>query len=122
MLGIIAKIDPTDQSCKVRVMVSPGRAEELWFGLGALWDPRVLEEGLVVQICPDVEASHRASRAAGIDAENDSRRERCAGKNGTVLKVDQDDKTVKVRVFVTATRADELWFAAAAVEPKNTAA
>ena len=121
-LGVIAKVDASDETCKVRVMVSPGRAEELWFGRGALWDPRVLEEGLEVQICADVEATHRASRAAGIDAENDGRRARCAGRIGTVVKVEDADQTVKVRVLVTATRADEVWFASTAVEPRRASA
>lgn len=117
-LGVLSKVDADDRTCKVRLMVRPGRAEELWFGLDALWDPRTLEEGLEVQICPDVEATRTASRAAGIDEENDSRRARCAGKVGTVIRVDHGDQTVKVRVLVTATGADELWFAMGAVEPR----
>lgn len=117
-LGVLSKVDADDRTCKVRLMVRPGRAEELWFGVDALWDPRALEEGLEVQICPDVEATHKASRAVGIDAENDSRRARCAGKPGTVIRVDHGDQTVKVRVLVTATGADELWFAMGTVEPR----
>lgn len=118
-LGVIARVDPSDQTCKVRLMVSPGRAEELWFGLDALWDPRLLTEGLEVRICPDVEAVHRASRESGIDAQNDSRRARCGGKVGAVIKVDHSDQTAKLRVLVTATRADELWFPVAAIEPRD---
>ena len=117
-LAVIAKVDPSDGTVKVRVMVSPGRAEELWYGGGALWDPRILAEGLEVQICPDVEVTHRASRAAGIDEEKDSRRARCAGKLGTVVKVDHDDQTAKVRVLVSPGRADELWFGIGAIEPR----
>ena len=117
-LGVIAKVDPQDKTCKVRLMVSPGSAIELWFGMGALWDPRDAREGLEVHVCPDIEATHRASRAAGIDSENDSRRARCAGKVGTVIKVDLSDQTAKVRVMVTASRADELWFAIGSIEPR----
>ena len=47
-LGVLSKVDPKDKTCKVRLMVSPGRAEELWYGLGALWDPREAREGLEV--------------------------------------------------------------------------
>jgi hypothetical protein len=117
-LGVIARVDPQDKTCKVRLMVSPGSAIELWFGMGAFWDPRNAREGLEVHVCPDIEAIHRASRAAGIDSENDSRRARCAGKVGTVIKVDLSDQTAKVRVMVTASRADELWFAIASIEPR----
>jgi len=117
-LGVIARVDPQDKTCKVRLMVSPGSAIELWFGMGALWDPRDAREGLEAHVCPDIEAIHRASRAAGIDSENDSRRARCAGKVGTVIKVDLSDQTAKVRVMVTASRADELWFAIASIEPR----
>lgn len=117
-LGVISRVDPQDKTCKVRLMVSPGSAIELWFGMGALWDPRDAREGLEVHVCPDIEATHRASRAAGIDSENDSRRARCAGKVGTVIKVDLSDQTAKVRVMVTASRADELWFAIASIEPR----
>ena len=44
-------------AAKVRVMVSPGKADEVWFGAGALWDPRLLEEGLEVRVCPDEQAT-----------------------------------------------------------------
>ena len=116
-LGTIAKVDRTDQTVKVRIMVAPGRADEVWFGAAALWDPRVLKEGLEVRVAPDVEICHRASRAAGIDEEFDERRSRCAGKTGTVLRVDQSDQSCKVRVIIGGGRADELWFGIAAVEP-----
>jgi|Transcript_42598 hypothetical protein len=116
-LGTIAKVDPRDRSVKVRVMVSPGRADEVWFGLGAVWDPRLLVRGLAVQVCEDTTVLHAASRAAGIGQENDSRRADCAGKIGTVLKVDHSDQSVKVRVAVTLRSADELWFGIAGVAP-----
>ena len=98
-------------------MVSPGRADEVWFGADALWDPRLLEEGLEVRVCPDAQATHRASRAVGIDEENDGRRARCVGKRGTILALDQEDQTAKVRVIVGPRHADELWFGIAALEP-----
>jgi len=85
--------------------------------VGALWDPRRLEKGLEVRVCPDAEATHRASRAAGIDTANDERRARCVGRQGTVLALDKTDHTAKVRVFVNTTRADDLWFAITALEP-----
>tara|TARA_B110001452_G_scaffold54849_1_gene42293 strand:- start:2014 stop:2721 length:708 start_codon:yes stop_codon:yes gene_type:complete len=116
-LGVVSAVDSQDESVKVRVVVSVGRAAEIWFGASALWDPRRLEAGLDVRIVADVEAAHRASRASGIDAENDERRARCAGKAGTVIKVDRDDQTAKVRVSVSHTKADELWFGVGAIEP-----
>ena len=79
--------------------------------------PRVLEEGLEVRVCPDEQATHRASRAVGIDEENDGRRARCVGKRGTILALDQEDQTAKVRVIVGPRHADELWFGIAALEP-----
>eukprot|EP00966_Prymnesium_polylepis_P246039 5691030-Prymnesium_polylepis.1 len=85
-LGVVAQVGPDAKSLKVRVMLSPGRAAELWFGAGALWDPRLMAEGLHVKICPDVEGIHRASRASGIGTDHESRRANCAGKTGTVLK------------------------------------
>jgi len=116
-LGVVAKVDKSDSTVKLRLMVSPGRAEELWFGGGAVWDTRIMEPGLDVLVCPDEEVIHKASRAVGIDEENDNRRARCAGKLGTVVKVDRDDQTAKVRVLLTPTKGDELWFAIAAIEP-----
>lgn len=114
----IAKTDPSDGTVKLRVMVSLGRAEELWYGGSAIWDPRVLAEDLEVQVCPDVEAVHLASRAAGIDVDNDVRRAACCGKLGTVIKVDHADGTAKVQVSVKPGRADQLWFGIAALEPR----
>jgi len=117
MLGTIAKVDPSDKSVKIRVMVSPGKADEVWFGVGALWDPRILAEGLEVRVCPDVSAIHAASRAAAIDEEKDTMRAMCAGKLGTVLKVDMSDLTAKLRVLVDGRRAAELWFGISGFEP-----
>ena len=111
-------MDRADSTVKLRVMVSPGRAEELWFGRGAVWDPRLMEPGLEVRVCPSVEATHSASRAAGIEEDNDGRRARCVGKAGTVVKVDDRDQTAKVRVLLTPTKGDELWFAMASLEPR----
>jgi len=116
-IGTIAKVDPRDQSIKVRVMVSPGRADEVWFGAGAVWDPSGLEQDVEVQICPEVEKIHESSRETGIDTEHDRRRARCAGKIGTVVDVDRADHSVKVRVPVLPGRADEVWFGIGAVEP-----
>ena len=70
-----------------------------------------------MRVCPDEQATHRASRAVGIDEENDGRRARCAGKLGTILALDQVDHTAKVRVIVGPRSADELWFGIAALEP-----
>lgn len=118
-LGTVADVDSSDQSVKVRIMVSPGRADQVWFGADALWDPRVMAEGLEVQVPNDVEAIHRASRAAGIDMENDDRRTQCSGKRGTVLRVDTADQSAKVRVFLTPRRVDELWFGIDGIEPAS---
>lgn len=115
--AVVAAVDPNDGAVKVRVMVSPGRAEELWYGGGALWDPRLLKEGLEALVCPDVDAIHKASRAVGIGEKNDGRRSNCAGRRGTVVRVDHQDQTAIVRVLVTPSRADELWFGVAAIEP-----
>ncbi len=110
-------LDPRDKSVKIRVMVSAGRADELWFGADAVWDIRVLEVHTEVKIHPDLVVVHRASRECAIDTENDSRRARCAGKVGTVVEVDKRDQSVLVRVIISPGRADELWFGVAAVEP-----
>mmetsp|Transcript_74048 Transcript_74048/g.133483 ORF Transcript_74048/g.133483 Transcript_74048/m.133483 type:complete len:184 (-) Transcript_74048:249-800(-) len=115
-VGAIVKTDPSDQSIKVRVMVSPGRADEVWFGAGAVWDPSGLDVDMEVQICPDVAAIHAASREIFIDEANDERRARCAGKLGTVINIDPEDQSVKVRVIVLPGRADELWFGIGAFE------
>ena len=64
-----------------------------------------------------VPAAARGTRAVGIDAENDERRARCAGKLGTILALDEADHTAKVRVVVVPGRADDLWFGIAALEP-----
>jgi len=116
-VGTIVKADPEDRSVKLRVMVSPGRADEVWFGADAVWIPDDLEVDTEVQICPDEATIHRASREVGIDAENDFRRARCAGKIGTVISIDRGDQSVKVRVLVLPGRADEVWFGAGALEP-----
>jgi hypothetical protein len=116
-LGTIAKVDPKDRSIKLRVMVTPRQADEVWFGHKALWDPKALAPGVDVRISPEVATIHEASRAAGIGEDNDERRERCANKLGAVVKVDLGDQSVKVRVAVTPRRADELWFGMAAMEP-----
>lgn len=122
-VGTIVGADGKDQSVKVRVMVSPGRADEVWFGAGAvefLEDearPTTLEVGMEVQISPDLGAIHQASRDCGIDEDNDQRRERCAGKLGTIVGADPKDQSIKVRVMVKPGRADEVWFGAGAVEP-----
>jgi molecular chaperone DnaJ len=151
-VGTIVDTDPRDQSVKIRVMVMPGRADELWFGAGAVdflpeqQDPQAnarvhpfaggmgmnpgrpgacnsgqprpngLSPGMEVQILHDVGQIAAASRACGIDAENDERRARCAGKVGTILEVDPRDQSLKVRVMVLPGRADEVWFGARAVE------
>jgi len=116
-LGTISKVDASDQSVKVRVMVSPGRADEVWFGGGGVWDLRDLEEEMEVQLSPDEALIHAASRECGIDPENDEPRARCAGKTGTVVRIDRDDGSAKIRVIVKAGRAAEVWFGAGAFEP-----
>mmetsp|Transcript_104052 Transcript_104052/g.164299 ORF Transcript_104052/g.164299 Transcript_104052/m.164299 type:complete len:378 (-) Transcript_104052:22-1155(-) len=116
-LATIIKADPKDQSIKVRVMVSHGRADELWFGAGAVWDPSSIEVGMEVQISPDVATVDKASRESGIDAENDGRRARCVGKIGTVVSIDRADQSAKLRVAVLPGRADEVWFGDGAFEP-----
>ena len=79
----------------------------------------MLAEGLEARVCPDVQAIDRASRAAEMGTEEDSRRARCAGKPGVVLKVDHTGQSAFLRVFVTSRSADELWFGIAAIEPLN---
>ena len=117
-LGTIADLDPRDRTVKIRVMVSPGRADEVWYGAGAVWDPAFLEEEeLEVLISPEVSLIHESSRRSGIGHEFDERRARCAGKIGTVVKVDNVDNSAKVRVLVSHGRADELWFSVSAFEP-----
>ena len=39
------------------------------------------------------------------------------GKTGTIVKVDQDDQSAKIRVMVAPRRADELWFGMGAFDP-----
>jgi len=115
----VSLVDRRDNSVKVRVMVSPGRAAELWYGAAALWDARVMKEGLEVHICADVEAIHSASRAAGIDVDKDSIRASGAGKDGVVRAVDLGDQTAKVRFLVDEGEAVICWFPIAAIEPKQ---
>lgn len=145
-VGVIVNTDPRDQSIKVRVQLQPGRATELWFGAQAVEPeqqsesfphrgpqpnqfpqrahgfpgqarPQGLQAGMEVEINSDTASIHAASRASNIDAENDERRARCAGKVGTITKVDPRDRSVKVRVMVLPGRADEVWFGAGAVQP-----
>eukprot|EP00928_Gymnodinium_smaydae_P045843 TRINITY_DN30514_c0_g1_i1.p1 TRINITY_DN30514_c0_g1~~TRINITY_DN30514_c0_g1_i1.p1 ORF type:complete len:408 (-),score=75.37 TRINITY_DN30514_c0_g1_i1:98-1321(-) len=116
-IGTITKADPKDSSVKVRVPVRPGRADEVWFGAAAVWDPAWIHEGMEVKVCPEVERIHEASREVGIDSDNDARRARCAGKIGTVVSVDHTDHSVKVRVPVLPGRADEVWFGVGALDP-----
>jgi hypothetical protein len=155
--GEIIKVDPQDQSVKIRIQVQPGRADELWFGAGAVElpnqipphmrqqapfsqfgrgmpgmggggcgggggprpkpKPEGLQVDMEVQIRSNVETIHKASRASGISEDNDARRARCAGKEGTIIDTDPKDQSVKVRVQVLPGRADEVWFGAGAVEP-----
>lgn len=117
-LGVVSAVDPRDKTAKVRVMVSPGRAAEVWYGVAALWDPRRIKEGFEVRVCADVDAIHRASRAAGISEENDSIRAKCAGKAGAVLQYDEADQSAKVRVVPEPGQATICWFPVAAIEPK----
>ena len=65
-LGTIAKKDPSDRSVKVRVMVNHRQADEVWFGIGALWDPKGLDKGAQVRISSDVSHIHKASRSSGV--------------------------------------------------------
>merc|ERR1712113_616330 len=79
--------------------------------------PQRLEVDMEVQIASKIDEIHKASRESGIDADNDERRSRCAGKLGTIVDTDPRDQSVKVRVMVLPGRADEVWFGAGAVEP-----
>jgi len=115
-MGTIAELDPKDQAVKVRVMVSAGRAAQVWFSAGAVWDPLSVEKNLAVKIGEDTDTILRASRESHIGTANDERRARCAGKTGTVVDVDRKDGAAKVRVMLTATTADELWFGYGALE------
>lgn len=119
-LGVVSLVDPRDRSVKVRVMVSPGRAAEVWYGQDALWDARLMKEGLQVRVCKDEGMIHQTSRACGIaiDLEKDRIRAECAGKSGVVKAVDLNDKSAKVRVVDReAGQATICWFAIAALEP-----
>ena len=113
----MAAVDARDGSVKLRVMVSPGRAAEVWYGAGAVWDPRRVKAGFDVLVCADADAVSRAARAAGISVEKDSVRASCAGKTGTVLEVDSSDQTAKVRVDMAPGEVTLCWFAIAALEP-----
>ena len=123
--AVVALVDPRDNSAKVRVMISPGRAAEIWYPNAALWDARLMKKGAEVNICPDVAANIRASRRAGISAKTDSIREECAGKAGVVLEVDESDFTAKVRVVLDPEEGEEkgravvVWFAIAGIEPQR---
>jgi len=153
-VGTIIDTDVSDQSVKMRVMVKAGRADEVWFGAGAVEmlpeqnalpnqgprpggfqqhqsrpgfgcggagfqkppAPTGPQPGMEVVIQADVDAIHKASRACGIDTDNDERRARCAGKVGTIVDTDPRDKSFKVRVMVMPGRADEVWFGTEAVK------
>jgi len=117
-LGMVSLVDPRDKTVKVRVMVSPGRAAEVWYPVEALWDARHMKKGAAVLICSDKLAIAKASRASGIGAEKDEVRASCAGKPGTVLEVDTTDQSCKVRVIVELGQATICWFPIAATEPR----
>jgi len=122
-LGTVSAVDARDRSVKLLVMVSPGRAAEVWYPVDALWDPRLVKAGFEVTVCADAEAMSRAARAAGISTEKDEIRASCAGKTGTVLLADSTDQTAKVRVTVQPAEDDKpsevslCWFPIAALEP-----
>ena len=61
--------------------------------------------------------SREWSAGIAIDVEKDGLRAACAGKTGTILDVDNGDKTAKVRVTTEPGKAATLWFAIAACEP-----
>ena len=118
---VVVLNDPRDKSVKVRIMVfrPDGRAAaaEVWYAADAVWDARLLKEGAKVRVCSSEMAIVRASRAAGISADNDSIRATCVGKLGSVLQVDEADQSVKVRVTVEPGKATICWMPIAAVEP-----
>lgn len=117
-LGMVSLVDPRDKTVKVRVMVSPGRAAEVWYPIEALWDARHMKKGAAVLICADELAIAKASRGSGIGVEKDAVRASCAGKPGTVLEVDTADQSCKVRVIVEPGQATICWFPIAATEPR----
>lgn len=124
----IALVDPRDKSVKVRVLLiddsGRARAAEVWYGAGAVWDPRTCKAGLRVQICSDVEQIERACREAGVSTDNDAIRATCAGKHGTVQEVDLGDGTAKVKVVTEPGKDGEkgkaaiCWFPIAAFDPR----
>lgn len=60
---------------------------------------------------------HKSSREVGIDTENDEWRAKCAGKLGTLIKIDPGDQSVEVHVIVSPGRVDEMRFGLRALEP-----
>mmetsp|Transcript_40388 Transcript_40388/g.91539 ORF Transcript_40388/g.91539 Transcript_40388/m.91539 type:complete len:177 (-) Transcript_40388:130-660(-) len=122
--GVISFVDPRDKTVKIRISgpapgIPVGRAAEVWYAAGAVWDARLMKEGRQVKICPDEQAVLSTSRAAGIaiDVEKDALRAACTGKSGTILTVDNGDGTAKIRVLTEPGKATTLWFAIAACEP-----
>jgi len=122
-LGTVRAVDARDNSVKLLVMVSPGRAAEVWYPVEAVWDPLLVKAGFQVKVCADTAAMCRAARAAGISTEKDEIRASLAGKRGTVLEADDGDQTAKVRVTVQPAVGDKssevslCWFPIAALEP-----
>ena len=90
----------------------------MWYAADAIWDAKLMKEGKRVKICADEQAILSTSRAAGIaiDVEKDALRAACAGKQATIIDVDNGDKTAKLRVVTEPGKAAMLWFAIAACE------
>lgn len=73
---------------------------------------REIKPGTQVQV-RDGQTVRNASRASGINADNDRLRDRAVGRIGKVLKVDGSDRTAKVDVEGLG----PIWFGAAALQP-----
>jgi len=124
--GVVSIVDPRDRSVKLRIAgpapgIPAGRAAEVWFATDALWDSKLLTPGREVTICGDEEAILRTSRAAGIaiDREKDTLRGACASNSAICLAVDRSDNTAKLRVVTEEGKSAAIWFAIAALRPKQ---
>lgn len=60
--------------------------------------PRQMGPGAEVKVSGNLDAVLRACRESGIDSTNDTKRKRCLGRTGVVIRVDAKDQTVKVKV------------------------
>lgn len=89
------------------------RMEEVFGGMFGGSVPRTLQVGMQVQVLPDAGRVLGACRQSGIDSTYDSLRMSLLGKQGRIIKVDPQDRSVKVKVIGTG----DVWFGKGAVTP-----